>query len=159
MTQVFHIVGKPGAGKSTLIAALAAPFTSRGLWCVGVESPISSLSELIVPPGEVPDVAFLEHESLAGFEVQPGDRLVMLGHVPQIRGKAETHRAVLSRLEAFKKAPPLFEKVEQHETAALRADCGDIGHLLAESEFAFTNPTCVVCGWERTRARPLNPLD
>lgn len=80
MTEVFHVVGEFGSGKSSLILKIAAWYSARNVECAGldpypIEGDVFSRAEAIASHPNAGAI-FIEHRSLATVQAERGDMVI-----------------------------------------------------------------------------------
>lgn len=91
MAMFFHVVGRGGSGKSTLILAYAQHFQRQGKRCAGHDPEvfISRAEALEYAPRA--DVYFIEHYDMTTVDQLPGETVIQLDRAP-VEGDADVRR-------------------------------------------------------------------
>ncbi|MDA8522327.1 hypothetical protein [Acidovorax sp. NCPPB 4044] len=90
MAMFFHVVGRGGSGKSTLILAYAEYFERKGKRCAGQDPFIfhNRADALREQPGA--DVYFIEHCDMRTVDQLPGEMVIQMSRSAQILPAAGT---------------------------------------------------------------------
>jgi hypothetical protein len=155
MVRVIHVVGLPGAGKSTLILAMAESYQAHGLRCAGQDPDTfeSRAEALASAPGA--DVYFIEYLDEARVEALPGELVIRMARegstvATRIHDKM-THQEIADSMTGLNTMGSEIYRRElarvQAERNRLRDECEKIGHIFGESLLMGIPRAraCVVC--------------
>jgi len=82
MTQVFHVVGVQGSGKSTVIRLMAEGFAAAGRKCAGADPEIFEDRAGALAAHPDADVVFIEALRLESVKAERGDTVIQIMVTP-----------------------------------------------------------------------------
>lgn len=91
MAMVFHVVGRPGTGKSTLILGLARHYEVLGQQCAGHDPDVFHSRKQALQEAPGADVYFIEHSTMSTVDALPGERVIRIDVVPTAAPQEVAH--------------------------------------------------------------------